>query len=115
MNGPGNLSRIHTTQGGRIGWPYCLWLDIPAFGCLYLKAPTPPEVREKQEQQQKEKEGDKGGSSAAVTNGYEGGGSGGRGGGGRGGGGGYDPGRTYTHYAAIDASRGDPVDPEYMD
>ncbi|CEM07799.1 unnamed protein product [Vitrella brassicaformis CCMP3155] len=77
MNGPGNLSRIHTTQGGRIGWPYCLWLDIPAFGCLYLKAPTPPEVREKQEQQQKEKkaaegEGDKGGSSAAVTNGESG-------------------------------------------
>lgn len=43
MVGPGNLSRIHASQGGRVGWPYCLWIDLPAFGCLYLKAPTPSE------------------------------------------------------------------------
>eukprot|EP00922_Rhytidocystis_sp_ex-Travisia-forbesii_P032249 GHVS01047962.1.p1 GENE.GHVS01047962.1~~GHVS01047962.1.p1 ORF type:complete len:670 (+),score=79.19 GHVS01047962.1:304-2313(+) len=41
MVGPGNLTRVHATQGGRIGWPYCLWMDVPAFGCLYLKAPQP--------------------------------------------------------------------------
>ncbi|CBZ55474.1 GlgB (EC 2.4.1.18), related [Neospora caninum Liverpool] len=41
MVGPGNLSRIHTTQGGRLGWPYCLWLDLPPFGCLYIKCPQP--------------------------------------------------------------------------
>lgn len=26
----------------RLGWPYCLWLDLPPFGCLYLKCPQPP-------------------------------------------------------------------------
>ncbi|EPR58780.1 1,4-alpha-glucan-branching enzyme [Toxoplasma gondii GT1] len=46
MVGPGNLSRVHTTQGGRLGWPYCLWLDLPPFGCLYIKSPQPqPEVK----------------------------------------------------------------------
>ncbi|KAL8445499.1 hypothetical protein Emed_005580 [Eimeria media] len=42
MCGMGNGSYIHTTQGGRLGWPYCLWLDVPANGCLYVKAPQPP-------------------------------------------------------------------------
>ncbi|CDJ43321.1 1,4-alpha-glucan branching enzyme, putative [Eimeria tenella] len=41
MCGRGNGSYIHTTQGGRLGWPYCLWLDVPGNGCLYLKAPQP--------------------------------------------------------------------------
>ncbi|KAL8436082.1 hypothetical protein Efla_002072 [Eimeria flavescens] len=41
MCGMGNGSYIHTTQGGRLGWPYCLWLDVPANGCLYVKAPQP--------------------------------------------------------------------------
>lgn len=37
MFGPGNNSTIHATHGGRIGWDYCLWLDIPEFSCIYLK------------------------------------------------------------------------------
>lgn len=47
MCGMGNGSYIHTTQGGRLGWPYCLWLDVPGNGCLYLKSPQ-PHAEEKQ-------------------------------------------------------------------
>eukprot|EP00922_Rhytidocystis_sp_ex-Travisia-forbesii_P032252 GHVS01047965.1.p1 GENE.GHVS01047965.1~~GHVS01047965.1.p1 ORF type:complete len:384 (+),score=44.89 GHVS01047965.1:109-1260(+) len=53
MVGPGNLTKVHATQGGRIGWPYCLWLDVPAFGCLYLIAPQPSEEELKKLKEQK--------------------------------------------------------------
>eukprot|EP01057_Protomagalhaensia_wolfi_P005936 Protomagalhaensia_wolfi_Nauph_80__5935@NODE_787_length_1996_cov_254_230455_g593_i0_p1_GENE_NODE_787_length_1996_cov_254_230455_g593_i0NODE_787_length_1996_cov_254_230455_g593_i0_p1_ORF_typecomplete_len335_score33_37Alphaamylase_C/PF02806_18/2e18_NODE_787_length_1996_cov_254_230455_g593_i09911995 len=42
MKGPGNGCKVHTTQGGRLGWPYCLWFDLPPWGALILKAPQPP-------------------------------------------------------------------------
>jgi len=41
--GPGNLSRIHTSQGGRPGWSDCLWLDVPAQGCILLLGPSNPD------------------------------------------------------------------------
>lgn len=39
MYGPGKGVEIPTTVGGRLGWPYCLWIDLPAFSCVMLKAP----------------------------------------------------------------------------
>eukprot|EP01054_Gregarina_sp_Poly1_P007286 Gregarina_sp_Poly_1__7285@NODE_3_length_27868_cov_154_961188_g2_i0_p2_GENE_NODE_3_length_27868_cov_154_961188_g2_i0NODE_3_length_27868_cov_154_961188_g2_i0_p2_ORF_typecomplete_len976_score148_14Alphaamylase/PF00128_24/1_7e31CBM_48/PF02922_18/5_4e03CBM_48/PF02922_18/2_5e26CBM_48/PF02922_18/1_6e03Alphaamylase_C/PF02806_18/6_2e20Melibiase/PF02065_18/0_00012AMPK1_CBM/PF16561_5/0_0012GHL10/PF02638_15/0_019Glyco_hydro_70/PF02324_16/2_1Glyco_hydro_70/PF02324_16/69_NODE_3_length_27868_cov_154_961188_g2_ len=41
MKGPGNGGKVHTTQGGRLGWPYCLWFDLPPWGSVVLKAPQP--------------------------------------------------------------------------
>lgn len=41
MRGVGNSCKVRTTQGGRLGWPYCLWLDLPPFCALVLKAPQP--------------------------------------------------------------------------
>eukprot|EP01055_Gregarina_sp_Pseudo9_P000921 Gregarina_sp_Pseudo_9__920@NODE_158_length_3922_cov_65_175380_g145_i0_p1_GENE_NODE_158_length_3922_cov_65_175380_g145_i0NODE_158_length_3922_cov_65_175380_g145_i0_p1_ORF_typecomplete_len925_score218_16Alphaamylase/PF00128_24/2_1e32CBM_48/PF02922_18/7_4e03CBM_48/PF02922_18/9_2e26CBM_48/PF02922_18/1_5e03Alphaamylase_C/PF02806_18/5_3e19Melibiase/PF02065_18/4_2e05AMPK1_CBM/PF16561_5/0_0056GHL10/PF02638_15/0_012Glyco_hydro_70/PF02324_16/3_4Glyco_hydro_70/PF02324_16/65_NODE_158_length_3922_cov_65_1753 len=41
MKGPGNGCKVHTTQGGRLGWPYCLWFDLPPWGAVILKAPQP--------------------------------------------------------------------------
>eukprot|EP01053_Blabericola_migrator_P002956 Blabericola_migrator_1__2955@NODE_1852_length_3662_cov_457_005007_g1183_i0_p1_GENE_NODE_1852_length_3662_cov_457_005007_g1183_i0NODE_1852_length_3662_cov_457_005007_g1183_i0_p1_ORF_typecomplete_len907_score146_89Alphaamylase/PF00128_24/1_8e33CBM_48/PF02922_18/1_2e04CBM_48/PF02922_18/3_8e27CBM_48/PF02922_18/1_2e03Alphaamylase_C/PF02806_18/4_5e18Melibiase/PF02065_18/4_1e03Melibiase/PF02065_18/5_1e05AMPK1_CBM/PF16561_5/0_0075AMPK1_CBM/PF16561_5/8_4e03GHL10/PF02638_15/0_011Glyco_hydro_70/PF02324_16/ len=41
MKGPGNGGKVHTTQGGRLGWPYCLWFDLPPWGAVILKAPQP--------------------------------------------------------------------------
>ncbi|KAL3127681.1 Glycogen branching enzyme [Cryptosporidium hominis] len=37
MFGPGNNSTVHASHGGRVGWDYCLWIDIPEFSCMYLK------------------------------------------------------------------------------
>ncbi|KAL7067394.1 putative 1,4-alpha-glucan branching enzyme [Cryptosporidium serpentis] len=37
MFGPGNECKIKASHGGRIGWPYSLWLDIPEFSCILMK------------------------------------------------------------------------------
>ncbi|KAH8739106.1 alpha-glucan branching enzyme [Cryptosporidium ryanae] len=37
MFGPGNNSTVTASHGGRVGWDYCLWVDIPEFSCIYLK------------------------------------------------------------------------------
>lgn len=48
MHGTGTGIDVETTVGGRLGWPYCLWLDIPAFSCIIFKAPQPtPEQLQK--------------------------------------------------------------------
>ncbi|KAH0483602.1 MAG: hypothetical protein KVP17_004269 [Porospora cf. gigantea B] len=37
MKGPGNGGEVSTTQGGRLGWPHCLWMDVPPCGSIILK------------------------------------------------------------------------------
>ncbi|CDJ47283.1 1,4-alpha-glucan branching enzyme, putative [Eimeria brunetti] len=71
MCGMGNGSYIHTTQGGRLGWPYCLWLDVPANGCLYLKSPQPPDAEKQRVIQEARRSGEsmaKGGETHANAN-----------------------------------------------
>ncbi|KAJ1609268.1 26S proteasome-associated Mov34/MPN/PAD1-like and JAB domain-containing protein [Cryptosporidium canis] len=43
MFGPGNHSVVHASHGGRVGWDYCIWMDIPEFSCIYLKPKFSPE------------------------------------------------------------------------
>jgi 1,4-alpha-glucan branching enzyme len=43
MHGLGNGAKVWTSQGGKLGWPYCLWLDIPQWSCMILQAPRPSE------------------------------------------------------------------------
>ncbi|KAF8819264.1 1,4-alpha-glucan-branching enzyme, partial [Cardiosporidium cionae] len=38
MYGSGCSVEIATTVGGRLGWSHCLWLDVPPFSCIYVKA-----------------------------------------------------------------------------
>ncbi|EZG48351.1 1,4-alpha-glucan branching enzyme [Gregarina niphandrodes] len=46
MRGIGKGRTAKTTQGGRLGWPYCLWLDVPAWSAMILKAPKPDRAAE---------------------------------------------------------------------
>eukprot|EP00915_Cephaloidophora_sp_WS-2016_P003523 GHVH01004760.1.p1 GENE.GHVH01004760.1~~GHVH01004760.1.p1 ORF type:complete len:869 (+),score=118.92 GHVH01004760.1:192-2798(+) len=45
MHGRGNGDSELTTQGGVLGWPYCLWMDIAANSCILLQ-PIPEELPE---------------------------------------------------------------------
>ncbi|KAF7456701.1 1,4-alpha-glucan-branching enzyme [Cryptosporidium felis] len=57
MFGPGNDSVVHASHGGRIGWDYSLWLDIPEFSCIYLKPLWEPEQEQEQKPEQKQTTG----------------------------------------------------------
>eukprot|EP00923_Selenidium_pygospionis_P039617 GHVN01068817.1.p1 GENE.GHVN01068817.1~~GHVN01068817.1.p1 ORF type:complete len:808 (+),score=117.99 GHVN01068817.1:719-3142(+) len=46
MQGPGNLSHLSASQGGRIGWDYCLWIDLAPFSCCFLRPHCPTERAE---------------------------------------------------------------------
>jgi len=45
MHGRGNGEIQPCTQGGVLGWPYCLWMDIGANSCLMLQ-PIKPDPEE---------------------------------------------------------------------
>ncbi|KAK6588164.1 alpha-glucan branching enzyme [Cryptosporidium xiaoi] len=53
MFGPGNNSTVTASHGGRVGWDYCLWVDIPEFSCMYFKPNyVVPEVNNDQTKKQ---------------------------------------------------------------